>query len=330
MKKIISSIFLLNISFSAMAQVPLNPILEHFTNTKCSICASRNPGLKANVDGYGTLNYLSIHPSAPYSGCILSIQNKTDNDERTKLYGIFGSTPRITINGNIISVSTDYSSAATINPYVGLTSPFSMRVVQNNYGTDSISATVIIKKYAAFSESGSLFIGLAEDTIFVDGGNGEKQHYNVLRNSMTGSTHLKVGLNFPIGDSIMITRTANGNSNWNMNRMFAMAILYDSTNNKVIQSEKSEPLGATTSIKNINGTPQLRLAPNPSNGSLLISIDNNNDYMVNIFSVTGNKISSFAFNNSNNINTQNFPNGMYVIEISDGVTTEHHKFVVQH
>jgi hypothetical protein len=34
----------------AHAQVTKKIIVEHFTNTKCSVCASRNPGFHTNLN----------------------------------------------------------------------------------------------------------------------------------------------------------------------------------------------------------------------------------------------------------------------------------------
>jgi hypothetical protein len=57
------------------AQVAKKTIVEHFTNTKCSICASRNPGFHTNLNANPAIQSISIHPSSPYSTCFLSQQN---------------------------------------------------------------------------------------------------------------------------------------------------------------------------------------------------------------------------------------------------------------
>ena len=66
MKKFISifSILIINLNIHAQ-KVPLNSIVEHFTNTKCSVCGSRNPGFLTNKNRFPSLSYISIHPSAP-------------------------------------------------------------------------------------------------------------------------------------------------------------------------------------------------------------------------------------------------------------------------
>ena len=178
MKKNITSlaIAILIATQIAFTQVPKKTIVEHFTNTKCSICASRNPGFYNNLNGQTDVLHLAIHPSSPYSGCLLYNQNATANDARTNYYGIYGTTPRLVINGNVIPASANYSSSSIFTPYLGLTSPASIRIVQEKFSTDSIRATVIIKTEAVNSLGAlSLFVALAEDTVFYTGSNGDSR-----------------------------------------------------------------------------------------------------------------------------------------------------------
>src|SRR5215207_809064 len=92
------------IAISAVAQVPKKIMVEHFTNTKCPVCTARNPGFYANFNSQPNVLHLAVHPSQPYSACLLYQQNAAENNLRTQYYsGVFGSTPRLVINGNIIA-----------------------------------------------------------------------------------------------------------------------------------------------------------------------------------------------------------------------------------
>src|SRR5260221_7207968 len=79
----------------SLAQVAKKIIVEHFTNTDCSICAALDPGFYANLNAHPGVLHLSIHPSAPYPNGLLYKQNATANDARTNYYGVYGSTPRL-------------------------------------------------------------------------------------------------------------------------------------------------------------------------------------------------------------------------------------------
>lgn len=116
------------LSSQLFSQVPGNILVEHFTNTKCSVCASRNPGFQANLNAHPAVKLLSIHPSAPYSTCLLSQQNTADNDARTNYYGVYGGTPRLVINGTVISASVNYGAASVFTPFENLTKSFQINL----------------------------------------------------------------------------------------------------------------------------------------------------------------------------------------------------------
>ncbi len=112
MKKNFTLILLLLISIMTInAQVAKKVVVEHFTNTKCGICSSRNPGFYKNLKNFPDVLHLSIHPSSPYAACKLSQQNNPDNDDRTKYYNVYGGTPRLVIQGKVISANEDYNSS---------------------------------------------------------------------------------------------------------------------------------------------------------------------------------------------------------------------------
>lgn len=329
MKKIILSI-LLFANAASIAQVPLNSVVESFTNTQCSICASRNPGFHSNVVAHPSITLLTINPSSPYAGCILSKQNKVDNDDRTSWYGIYGSTPRLTINGNVIAASANYSDPALFSAYIGLTTPFSMRVEQSNYGKDSIKAKVIIKKVVATTSDVRLFIGLVEDTIFVNGGNGELRHYNVLRKSLTGATPLFISMALPLGDSVIVERTGTAATFWDMNRMFVMAILHENSTNKIVQSAKTSPM-KTASIANVAKALDFNYSPNPAINTLKINTASQEKISYQLYNMVGLSLVQNSFTNSTTINVANLPNGFYVLKLlSETGAAAQQKILVQH
>lgn len=315
MKKIISLIFVLPAMF-CRAQVPLNSVVEHFTNTKCSICASRNPGFQSNLLAHPQITQLSVHPSAPYSTCILSMQNKKDNDDRTNLYGVYGATPRLVINGNLIPASADYSSASLFSLYTGLTTPVSMRIEQTNYGKDSIKAKVFIRKHAATSGDARLFIGLAEDTVFVNGGNGETRHYNVLRKSLTGVAPISVSLAFPVGDSISIEMTGTVNSFWYMSRMFVVALLHENASFNLLQSARSLPL-KSAGIQAPNEVLEFNVSPNPVSDVLRINIPDNESLKYSLFDMMGSLKSKGIINGTLKIDMSYLPNALYLLQLTN-------------
>ncbi len=239
MKKNIFLLAFICLSTLIFSQVPKKVIVEHFTNTKCSFCASRNPGFYSNYNAQAGAIHLAIHPSSPYSACVLSMHNAVENDARTNYYGIYGSTPRLVIQGIAISAGANYSSASIFAPYLGQQSPASIKITQSKYGNDSIRSRVVIKTEANHSlPSLRLFVALAEDTLNYTGSNGEPVHYDVFRKSLTGAAGVNITLPTTIGDSVVYTMSSTVNGAWNFSRIFTLAILQETASKAVVQAQK--------------------------------------------------------------------------------------------
>ncbi|MBK9735206.1 MAG: hypothetical protein IPO92_09670 [Saprospiraceae bacterium] len=187
LKKIIFTCLVLGIGNIPNAQVVTKKILvEHFTNTKCSICASRNPGFYSALAQNPDVLHIAYHPSSPYNTCLFSTQNKAENDARTKYYDLFGGTPTFTING-IEKSSSEVQSSNIYNAFKNQTSPLSVKMNLFPAGSDSIGVTVVITSVAEHSLTNlTLYVALTEDSVFYNAPNGEKVHYDVFRKSFTG------------------------------------------------------------------------------------------------------------------------------------------------
>ena len=222
----------------AIAQVPKKVVVEHFTNTKCSSCASRNPGFYTNYFSQTDVIHLAIHPSSPYAACLFSMHNPAENDGRTNYYGIYGGTPRLVIQGVVISGSINYGLASIFTPYLSQTSPASIKIVQSKYGSDSIRSRIVIKTEAVHSFGGlSLFVALAEDTINYTGSNVEPVHYDVFRKSLTGTAGVFITLQATVGDSVVYSLVSSADAAWNFSRIYTMAILQETISQAVVQAE---------------------------------------------------------------------------------------------
>ena len=104
MKNVSAFIFftLVSLALSAQTSVKKYVLLEHFTNSKCSVCASKNPAFFTLIDQYpNDVHHVSIHPSTPYSTCVFYQSNTTENEARADFYNIPG-TPRVAVNGTLL------------------------------------------------------------------------------------------------------------------------------------------------------------------------------------------------------------------------------------
>ncbi len=317
------SLFLTTFYF-ATAQVELIPVVEHFTNTRCSVCASRNPGFYNNfnavsgVDTFPSMTYFSIHPSSPYTACFLSQQNKIQNDTRTNYYGIYGSTPQFVINGQVASGNTNLPSL--FSPYYGLKTAYSIRLETFALGADSIQSNIVIKKHAVDNSTTALYVGLVEDTVFGNGGNGETFHINVLRNSITTDSGMLVSLaGLSVGDSLIVIKNTATKSIWNKSRMKTVAILRNSVTGSILQSSISTKIeNIVAGVKEESFKSEFEIYPNPAAASFVIDSKNNEYYTFKVLNAIGSVVLSGNLQGKNSISVIDISSGIYVIQISFG------------
>ncbi len=265
MKKLITIAALL-ISAISFGQVPKKVIVEHFTNTWCSICASRNPGFYTNLNSQPGILHLAFHPSSPYSGCLLNQHNKPENDGRTKFYGVYGGTPRLVIQGTPIAAAANYNSATLFTPYTGQTTPIEITIKQNKTSTSNMLQQVVLKVVSPHTyTTARLYVAIAEDTLFYTGPNGEPKHFDVFREALTDSSGSIVNIPFNVGDSLVLNYSSPINAVWTSSKLLSVAILQDSNTLEVIQAEKTTAAqnDITLNLMPTEAEPSVFIFPNP-------------------------------------------------------------------
>lgn len=245
--------------------VPKNIIVEHFTNTRCSACASRNPGFYNALNQNQEIIHIAFHPSAPYSSCLFSTQNKVQNDARPKFYGIFGSTPRFVINGEEKSGS-QVSSSNVYNEFKNQTTPVNLKVQIAKFGPDEIEVSFDVTSQTDNTLGiVNYFIALVEDTVFYKAPNGEKIHRDVFRKSFTNDILPSFMIPQNQGNQFSFRDKLKTESNWDLSRIYAVVILTDS-NKKVVQVAKSplyNPDIISSADNTIDERENVNIFPNP-------------------------------------------------------------------
>jgi hypothetical protein len=275
-------------SLEAMAQVPLRSVVEHFTNTSCSVCAANNGGIHQSISNNPNVLHISFHPSSPYPTDVFNQQNKAENDDRTKFYNIYGATPRTVLNGSV----TSYTSLNTaLGAVSSLMSNYSITVTQSDSDGQTFLVKTIIKKVSADTNlAANLFLGIIEDTIQQTTNNGETKHFNVFRKAMSSITGDRVILPAMVGDSIVLNNRYFVDFSWNKKKLFVMALLQ--TNAKtLINSHVSNVANAgTTGLLNVSAI-QLNnvLYPNPITNTFYSNLALTN---LSIYNLLGEKVAS--------------------------------------
>ncbi|MFK7948350.1 MAG: hypothetical protein AB8G11_12240 [Saprospiraceae bacterium] len=312
MKNIFTGLFLF-FAMTMVAQVQKNVVVEHFTNTRCGICSSRNPGLFTNLNNNPNVIHLAVHPSSPYSSCILNQANPTENDGRTNYYGIYGSTPRIVVQGSVVSASTNFGDATIFSNQAGQTSPFTVRTELEFTGNGEVITTVIVKTEATHSFSTlKLFTAIAEDTIFYNAPNGENEHYNVFRESVFEVGGKTVTPATMVGDSVVFSETITLDANWDWSRILAISILQESGTKEVVQASTSR-MQMFTSTEDITVIPfQLYSV----NNQVVFKADKvGTVYQVQVFDLQGNALHYLNSSCQGNWVFDKLPTGIYAIRI---------------
>jgi hypothetical protein len=311
---------ILNIScFIAFSQVPRQVIIEHFTNTYCSICGNTNPSLNNNLANQPNILRISYHPSSPYANCTLNQHNVAGNDARTNQYGIYGATPRIVIQGEVQSPGgSNFSNPSLFSNYEGELSPLSIEIITDTSDLDSIAVVINITVEDDLDITHQfpiLYAGLAEDTIQFNAPNGENNHYYVFRKELYGTMGTGISLNDIIGDQFSIEFKVVRNPQWNIDRIFAFATIQDASTNEILQS------GASNFTPDYSLDIKQRMNDNYHfsiyNDNLEIRFDNATLFdQVVVFDLQGKIVISENVNSEiKNLNISNLEHSLYIVQL---------------
>ncbi len=236
MKTLSLSLVAFLVASMAFAQAPKIPLLEHFTNTRCSRCPAGNANLFQVLDqNPDKLHHLTIHPSVPYNTCALYLANAPDNESRQNLYNI-GSTPQAYLNGTRSGWGTSMLNQTQVDTAVAQTSPVSIQVAEAPKGPDSVEVTVTLTSWGDVPPgSYRLFAAVAEKNLQYNAPNSEMEHHNVLRKMLPSPPGLSVTVPAK-GNSDTYTFTYYVDPSWAPSEMYTLAFLQDVGTLEVLNS----------------------------------------------------------------------------------------------
>lgn len=300
-------------------------LLEHFTNSKCSVCASKNPAYNALIAQYpDDVRNLSIHPPVPYNTCAIYLSNPSQNSARTNLYGING-TPRVAVNGTLIPISTQLLPQSTLEAALGQESPIAITVEESGSAPNK-TATITITSYGT-PPAGNyrLFAAVAEKLVNFNSPNGETQHHDVFHAML------------PDIDGQAITLPANGNSSsytfnythtnptgWtsNFNELYVLAIVQNAGTKEVLNTgTRFDPLFVSAGEA---GAPQsVRIQPNPAREEALVSLPGETAERVEVYSISGSLVQTDYQEQAEQVRipVATLNSGIYIVRITgkDGI-----------
>lgn len=319
MKKSFYLLLLVGMVIELSAQVPKKIFVEHFTNTVCSSCGSRNPGFYTNLNNQSNdVLHLSVHSVIPYSQCLLYQQNPVASNARATAHTVSG-TPTLIMNGIKIPPATNYAASSLFTPFLNQTSPVSIEIQQQKYGTDSMQVRVTIKTEAAHNLSNQrLWVGVAEDVVNYTGPNGEPQHYDVFR-AQLGLTAVTIPAN--VGDVVVLNYSVAANAVWDFSKIFTFAVLENMSSLSVTQSEAVDA-SAQNVISSIHQLGQtvlegVEVFPNPTVDAITIKVANNVTTQASLYTLSGVLLKTENFNQQAALSVEDLSAGAYILKLEN-------------
>jgi len=320
MKKIFSLLLSVLIFQALTAQTPAKKyvLLEQITNSRCSICKSKNPAFRSLIGQAqyaDDVHHIAYHPSFPFNTCVFYLANPTENNARAAVYAA-QSTPQLALNGEHLSPIGPLLPEATLQAALGQTSPVYLRVTETAGAGAERVATINVHTVGEVPSGYKLYAALVEKTINLTTPNGELVHYNVFRKMLPDIN----GVPFTpatLGQSVTFAWNYTLNPVWNPNEMYVVAFLQNPTTKDVLNSgTKFDP--AVSATGEVLQSTALRIVPNPVSDQAFATIGDDQAEQVEIFGSNGQRA---ILRFSSEQNTVSFPTtsltpGLYFLKIT--------------
>ena len=312
MKKNITFALLLS-SLTLFGQAKKYALVEHFTNTNCSVCASQNPSFytRVSIETNTDLHHISYHWRTPYTACAYYQVNTVPQDTRADYYGVPGS-PRASLNGATQTSLTNITTAAITA--AATTSSLSISLKETT-GT-ARTATVKVKTTATIPVGTyKLYAALVEKKTNYAGPNGETTHHNVFRAFLTAA------------DGNAITPSATEQTlSFNYNpadissavaaQLYVVTWVQNATTKEVINSAtRFDP--QTTATKEASIEAQVAVSPNPTTGKVNVTFEKVTPQYLTVCNINGQVLETVkdVKSTSYELNFYNYVAGVYFIKV---------------
>lgn len=318
MKRILTLISIVLLAIPSFSQVVRKTVVEHFTNSRCSVCASKNPALFSLLDNNPDVLHIAFHPSSPYSNCIFSQHNPAENDGRTNYYGIYGGTPRVVLQGNVIGFQTPLLTQEQLDGQLGMVADYSVSVIQTEQAGGQVNVTIEIEKLDGDPGELNLYAVIVEEFIDYTSPNGEDGHHNVFRKVLT---HEPVSLP-AVGSKTTVNKTYTLDPVWEESQMYVMAMVQSVQTSAIVQVERSDNLSGGPSF--IAADPFEKIDnlfyPNPAKDILRINPVVKGSYTdLRIYNIHGRLLGHYPVKNE--LDISNLTPGQYIVVLT-GIANE--------
>jgi hypothetical protein len=268
-------------------------LVEHITNSKCGVCANRNPALYTLIqqpNNADDVHHVTIHPSIPYNSCRLYQANTAENEAWRNVYGV-NSTPRVALNGTLLpSSSGALLTQAQLDGLNTQTSPFNVRVEETVNGTNR-TAKVTLGSVGTIPQGNyRVYVALLEKNVKLNNPievTGEN-HYNVFRDMLTAVT----GDAFTPaskGGGVVLNYTFTANAAWNANELYVLAFIKN-VDTKAVENSGTR-FDPTVTLGADDVAPlSVQIMPNPASDLAYAQIEDDVVETTEIFALDGSRV----------------------------------------
>lgn len=301
-----------SLALSAQTLAKKYVLIEHFTNSRCSVCASKNPGFYNLINDYPEdIHHISIHPSVPYNTCIFYLANPSENNARTSFYNVSG-TPQIALNGTLNQTSGLLLSVPVLESYLNQTSPVAIEVTET--GTTDRVATVKVRSIANVPTGNyKIYAAVVEKTINYNAPNGEAVHHDVFRKMLPGIDGQPI---VPAAAGQSITTTFSYSlGTFSPTETYVVAFLQNTLTKEILNSgTRFDPLFTAAHEA---APQQITLQPNPAQDVAIAQLGDDQAESVEVFSMSGLLVSNTftAEQNTVTLPTATLAAGVYFVKI---------------
>jgi hypothetical protein len=308
--------------------VPKYVLLEHFTNSRCGVCAANNPAFYTRVGSLFGANahHIAIHSNVPYSTCLFYQGNTTEQDARATFYGLAG-TPSVSINGGALQ-SVSNVSVGVLQGEAAKRSPIGIQVTESLSGNNVI-ATIQVKTFGTVpAGTYKLYAAQVLKRVNQATPNGESIHYDVFRKWMMNN-----GVPFTpasVGSSVTMSYTYPNETIWGSNDNYLVVFVQNTATKEVLNSGNKfdEALPSPTS-ETANLNQKILLYPNPAKEDITLDFTDLNAISFAVLNAQGQIIDNQLITSATKkLSLTNYAKGIYWIRVqtSEGIGTQ--SFVV--
>jgi hypothetical protein len=312
---VILSAFLFNPthSFSQIEGVKRYITIEQISNSRCGICASRIPKMKANIYPYKEhIHLISFFASFPYSNCPYYQANTQLNNARVSYYSPPG-TPRVYVWGENVNQNDSIITQKYIEDRLDEKSQIELTIDAKM--EEPVSVTIINHGDLGGNETYRLLVWVVEKTVIGGPLPSYQKHDNVARYALTDYN----------GDEIQLPNIGEElNIQFELPELmpigdgdFAIMAYIQTEDKNILNSNLTDIEQESSRTRNVQIN-SLNISPNPANDLIYIEQLNTNENVILIYDING-RIVLTKNNVQNSIEVGNLTPGWYTVKIkSDG------------